>query len=801
MIPVDCKSRETSNNMSRRYIFALVIALASFMTHAQSDYGQWILHPVFAGENIVNCIDTGDDVYYLASGNLFCYDKDTQENEHLNRANYMSDTGVKNIYYNKEKGYIMVAYQNSNIDVIDVRSGSVSNISDIKEANITSSRTINDITFASNNRVVVSTDFGFVILNDSKLEVVSSYISDNAMASGIFLGNYLIVNQGGRFYYAPASKHIQQMSDFRSSVGGLTGPMVPVGNDRFFVLDKQQLALVTVTDNDGTLTFNSSKIASGTPVAVHKMHDGGFVASFKDADYYYTTGATGDNAVKHDGVGIYSSQESSGLMWVLDGEGLKSLNGEVVTNNIVPNAISISTIPFWMTYDVATDRLYLTSTSDNAILSDILDQDMDFVLANKTQFNTYDGVFWEDVTPADMPEPDAEGSYCPGWFLISPNEPNTYFFSTRKKGIMKVTDGKIVANYNGEECGFIKKTRMPAMQFDSEGNLWIVQPQDSDHPVRALTPAKQEKTKLTAQDFIYNNSAHISNLYHNSFKRAQFAIGAGDTKVFACGHYQKPIVIWDNNPDLSVKHSISFASGTLPDQDGKNMSWYDIRCLTADNNGLVWMGTTSGIIAFDPRKAFDPGFYVTHIKVPRNDGTNLADYLLDGQTINCIAVDGANRKWIGTNESGLFLVSADGQQVLKRFNATNSVLGVNQIYQVCCDPTSNSVFVTTPLGVAEYKSDATPGQESYSNIYAYPNPVRPDYGGPITITGLMENSVVKITDPAGNVIRTLKSTGGMVSWDGCNYNGDLVPTGVYSILASPAEGSGKGAATRVLIVR
>ena len=166
-----------------------------------------------------------------------------------------------------------------------------------------------------------------------------------------------------------------------------------------------------------------------------------------------------------------------------------------------------------------------------------------------------------------------------------------------------------------------------------------------------------------------------------------------------------------------------------------------------------------------------------------------------------MVVDPANRKWIGTNESGLFLVSADGQQVLKRFNATNSVLGVNQIYQVCCDPTSNSVFVTTPLGVAEYKSDATPGQESYSNIYAYPNPVRPDYGGPITITGLMENSVVKITDPAGNVIRTLKSTGGMVSWDGCNYNGDLVPTGVYSILASPAEGSGKGAATRVLIVR
>ena len=488
-------------------------------------------------------------------------------------------------------------------------------------------------------------------------------------------------------------------------------------------------------------------------------------------------------------------------MWVLTPEGLKHMSGGTVTHNITPNAISISSYPFWMAYDTANDQLYLTSTSDNAVLDNILDLGAEIALANKTQFNTFDGIFWEDVTPEDMPEPDAEGSYCCNWFVLSPNESNTYYFSTRKKGVVKVTDKKIVAWYNSENCGFITKTRMPALRFDSQGNLWIVQTQDNDHPVRVLTPAKQAKgSQITAQDFIYNNSNHISNLNHNSFKRAQFAIGAGDTKVFASGHYQKPIVIWNNNSDLSLNRSISFASGTLPDQDGKNMAWYDIRCLTADLNGLVWMGTTTGVIAFDPSKAFDADFHVNHIKVPRNDGTNLADYLLDGQTINCIAVDGANRKWIGTKDSGLFLVSADGQTVLKNFNANNSVMGSNQIYYVCCDPTSNAVFVSTPLGVAEYKSDATPGQANYSNIYAYPNPVRPDYGGPINITGLMENSLVKIADPSGNVIRSLKSTGGMVSWDGCNYNGHLVPTGVYTILASPANGSG-GGTTKVLIVR
>ena len=768
-----------------KYILTLVIALAAMVSQAQDDYGKWVLHPVFAGENITNCIDTGDEVYYLASGNLYRYDKETQENEHLNRANYLNDSGVENIYFNADKNYIMVAYQNSNIDVINLRNGDVSNISDIKNADISTSKTINSITFAAPNMAIVATDFGFVIINDSKLEVISSYISDKAMEGAMILGKYLIINQGGNFHYAPVSKHIQQMSDFSSAWVGLVGPMIPIGDNRFFVLATDQLAVVTATEDNGRLSFSATKVASGRPVTVNKMSDGGYVASFKNTDYYYTTSATGDNAARHEGAGIYSSSEGGSGMWVLDAQGLKHYNGDTLTDNILPNAISISGVPFWMEYDVANSKLYLTSTADNVILDD---------LVGVTQINTFDGNFWHNVTPDGVPEPD-EGCY---WPVMSPNEDNTYFISTRKKGFLKIANDKIVVNLNNASCGI--NDRMAALRFDSHGNLWIVQTRDNEHPVRVLTPAKQAKSQITAQDFIFNTSSHIRNLNSEGFKRSQFTIGNGDTKVFTSGQYGEALVLWNNNSDLSLSKSISFASGALTDQDGKSLDWYEIRSLATDNSGLVWMGTTSGMISFDPNKAFDADFHVTHIKVPRNDGTNLADYLLDGQTVNCIAVDGANRKWIGTEASGLFLVSADGQQVLKNFNATNSVIGSNEIYQVCCDPTGNSVFVTTPLGVAEYKSDATPGQANFNNIYAYPNPVRPDYGGPINITGLMDDSLVKIADPSGNVIRSLKSTGGMVSWDGCNYEGDLVPTGVYTILASQADGSGGGTA-KVLIVR
>ncbi len=192
---------------------------------------------------------------------------------------------------------------------------------------------------------------------------------------------------------------------------------------------------------------------------------------------------------------------------------------------------------------------------------------------------------------------------------------------------------------------------------------------------------------------------------------------------------------------------------------------------------------------------------MNHIKVPRNDGTDMADYLLSGLQVNDIAVDGANRKWIATQSSGLFLVSADGTQIIKKFNTTNSALTSNTVFQVCCNPNSNSVYVTTPSGLYEYFSDSSPAETSYDNIYAYPNPVRPDYGGDVTIMGLMDNSLVKIADAGGNVIRQLKSTGGMVTWDCCDQYGDRVKTGIYMVLCSRANGGSESVVTKIAVVR
>jgi hypothetical protein len=240
----------------------------------------------------------------------------------------------------------------------------------------------------------------------------------------------------------------------------------------------------------------------------------------------------------------------------------------------------------------------------------------------------------------------------------------------------------------------------------------------------------------------------------------------------------------------------------LTDQDEKEYKWNRIFCFTEDLNGKIWMGTTNGVVEFNPADAFGSNFRVNRIKVPRNDGTSYADYLLSDESVTCIAVDGANRKWIGTLTSGVFLVSADGTQILKKLNTSNSYLTDNMIYSICCNPNTNTVYIGTSTGTLEYSSDATPASENYENVIAYPNPVKPDYTGLITVRGLMDNSLVKIADSAGNVVKSLQSTGGMVTWDGCNSNGQRVKTGVYYVLASQNEsGTSSGVVTKIMIIR
>jgi ligand-binding sensor domain-containing protein len=236
------------------------------------------------------------------------------------------------------------------------------------------------------------------------------------------------------------------------------------------------------------------------------------------------------------------------------------------------------------------------------------------------------------------------------------------------------------------------------------------------------------------------------------------------------------------------------------DQDGNKFQPTNFLCVAQDQDNALWMGTTDGpIVLNNQSKAFDANYACTRIKIPRNDGTNLADFLLDGMKINAIAVDGANRKWIGTESSGVFLVSANGLETVKHFTSENSPLLSNNIISIGINEKTGEVFFGTGKGLISYQSDAIEGGESFNNVHAFPNPVRETYKGVITITGLVTDSRVKITDITGNVVFETISNGGVATWDGNRRTGDRVATGVYLALCFSPDGK-QYATAKILVI-
>ena len=770
--------------MTLKKILLLVVAILFGLLPltAQNAVGDWRIHTSFVGSQVSTVAETNGWVYYLSSGNLFRLDKETSENESLNIVNDLSDSGIKQIYYNSDRDYLVVIYDNANIDIIQ-SDGSVVNMPEIKDAVMTSSKGINDVTFAS-GVMYLATDFGYVVINDSKFVVKESHLYGEPLVSVAQVGGKLLLSTADAFYYGDADVYHEQLSSFTRKDYQLNCRIWPIDDEAFFCITGWTFLSKMTLNDDGTASFNGHSIIKSKSTVIQER-PGGFLLNTPLLGKCYKTDRNGEITEEIETSGEMCSAHPSGedKLWAAGANGLHLLGED---NYYLPNALSFSS-PLWMTYNKGKDMLYVSSPTANAF----------YKTALPSYVNTYDGTWWKDVTPEGAPK---TGTY---WIEFLPDDDNTYFVGGWTTGLYKVTNNEIVLKYNADNSPLLKfqGAMHPITSIDRYGNVWVVQSlENPEHPVMVLPAAKAKLNETTASDWVL---PEIEGAYTGHTQRASFLSTRNsnyDIKLFTDGDYQMPIVIWNSGGDLGI-HPQQVSFSRFLDQDGQYVSWTYIMCLAEDLNGIVWMGTTEGVISFNPAQAFSADFKVNHIKVPRNDGTGMADYLLDGIQVNGIAVDGANRKWIATQTSGLFLVSADGTKIINKFNTTNSPLASNTVYKVCCNPNSNSVFITTPSGLYEYFSDSTPAESSYDNIYAYPNPVRPEYTGNVTITGMMDNSLVKIADASGFVIRQLKSTGGMATWDCCDQFGERVKTGVYMVLCSQAGGGSEAVVTKIAVIR
>ncbi len=755
--------------MIKKIFLAIFLALP-LLASAQLGAGLWKIHPYFVGSSAKNCIDTGEKVYYLSNGSLFCYDKAAQSNSVLDVNGALNGVIISQIYYNYARGYIVVTYSDCNIDIIK-NDGQVVNVPAIKEVVMHKAKTINDVNFC-NGRMYVATSFGYLLLDDETFDIKEVRNYDVSVASVAEVGAYKVMSLSGKFYYSEASEQVETVGRHRQVANAKgNGRIYPISDTKFFLTCSSTFQIVTIghgTDSLGvdTLNFSFQQVVAAAPTTVQPTPTG-FVASFPAKNYYYTIVPSGATYTKVTGNKLMSSQEE-GNWWTLGADGLTHVVAGVASENVQPTGVSISANAYWSTYDRYQQRVLLCRTTDNYVLP----------AANsgaKTEINSYDGTSWQNITPSNAP--NNSGNL---WIAVSPNEPDTYYYCCRTtSGVCKVQNNTVVARYAENNSPYA--ARCAAIQFDSKGNLWMAQSRSANNiDAFAISAANQQLTQVDSSKFVINDMGGAC--YSSGFKRITFGIGAGDTKVFSAGDWGCNLVFWTNNDDLSLKQYKTFKSFT--DQNNQSYTsdyWIYIK---PDNDSILWIGSFDGVISLDPREAFNEDFRINRINFYKNEGVDAQGVLLEGTQVNCIDVDADNNKWLATNTSGVYYVNHDGTEIFKRFDSSNSPLPSDQIYSVSCNRATGSVVIVTPNGVVEYFPGVTPAEDDYSNVYAYPELVEPDFTGMVTIQGLMANSNVVITDGDGNVVKTIVSDGGIALWDVCDDNGDRVNTGIYKVYAS-----------------
>ena len=380
-----------------------------------------------------------------------------------------------------------------------------------------------------------------------------------------------------------------------------------------------------------------------------------------------------------------------------------------------------------------------------------------------------------------------------------PSDPD-HLFAAGRAGMYEFRNGRLERYYNSTnsplQTAVDRGTQLDdnyaivnSIAYGTDGSLWLFNCQTTDNSLMELT-ADGTFTKHDDPAFMYDGLSlqAVTSMMFDSRGLLWFTNNNYTTSSFYC--YQP-----------STGAVAAFTPRT--NQNGTTLNLADgIRCIAEDADGNMWVGTMSGPLMLDAHyiSGDDPVF--TQVIVPRNDGTNYGDYLLDGIDITAMAVDGAGRKWFGTSSNGVYLVSRDNMTQIEHFTSANSPLLSDNIESIAVNGATGEVFFGTDMGLCSYMGDATtPSAEmTKDNVYAYPNPVRPDYTGPITVTGLSYNADVKITTVNGTLVAEGRSNGGTFTWDGCDLEGRRVASGVYMVLTATENGD-SGTVCKIAVIK
>lgn len=782
----------------RRILTSVICCLLALCGVAQNkslntEIGQWRDHLSYYFTHNVDKV--GDRVLTACGSSLFYFDNKTKEMEKLSKVNGLSDAGLGVVAYDSVTESIIITYENSNIDI--VQKGKVFNIPDIKNRFIEGSKAINSISFYD-SKAYLSCGFGVVVLDLNRHEIYDTwYLGNNSSAISV---NCVYVNDtaifagtvnGLLYAYKNSSTLAASESWKRIRLGDTASTSFQNRNVNYVLpLGDKMIVSAYADDNNSSILFryNGKQMDTLTTFFVTKMRsfkEGLLVINWLGMSIYDEN----FNQVFHisdqwnpipnltldiydaiiDGEDLWFAHHYTGLIHVPDYK----------SNNLKNTEIFFPDGPM-------SDHTYgLTFTPKGKLY--VAPGGKDITNANKYldgDIYIYDGAWWSTI------EKNTFLSNYNNRFLdvlnmtVDPNDDNHIMAASWWNGVLEVRNDSLVNIYDESNTFGVltphdESYRIVGVQYDLSGNLLIGNSLSSN--ALAYQNYRGEWGSFLTTDFLVGDADELGGMLEDRYNHYKLLYTT-----------TSKILVINNNGEIRF---INPNRGSLLATDRLN-------CMAQDKEGEIWIGTEKGIkVIYSLNDAFTSAGQTANIECNNivYDEEGIPQYLLSFENIQCIMVDGANRKWVGTERNGIYVLSANGDKEIKHFTVENTPLLSGKVVCMAQNPITGEVFIGTDRGLVSYRAESLPVEEESKELTVFPNPIRPDYNGMIAIKGCAEDSDIRITDAQGRMVAHVKSLGGQAVWDGKNFNGQKVGSGVYFIFSSANEGKSKADGKFVII--
>ncbi len=762
--------------MKKKLLYFLFLIVVQ-MGFAQNN----LLWKGYFSYNDIKDISESPTAVFAASENaLFAKNIASSEIKTINTVDGLSGETISSLYYSKTFNKTLVGYENGLLIVINETDGSMLKVVDIINKQLPASiKKINHF-MEYDGIVYVSCDFGIVQFNLTTMQFGDTYfIGDNGVETIV------------------AQTTIYNGSIYAATNNGIKRADITNKN----LVDFNQWTKIATGSWSSIEAFGIELIAINTSGYMYRytINSDSFAGYFQLSQPSVDMRSTINYLIISTASSVYIYNNQMVLVRQINSNQILGINPNFTCATIIGDSVYLGTKENGMiTATVSVSSLFENSTPSGPSRNNI------FALqATTTSLWAVYGNYTGDYNPYPLDSYGISKYNTSGWLnipyekvlgaksmcriTINPNNENEVYASSFFSGLLKIKDDVPIFLYNEKNSGLESLTflgpsyidvRINGTAFDKAGNLWVT---------NSLIKNGLKELKANGQWQSFSTDAILNSSMATDY--GKMTIDKNGTKWLTTN--RDGIVGFNESTNKFKKITIGADTGNLP--------VVDARSVAVDNNDQLWIGTTKGLRVLPNVSSFltDAQLNTNSIIILDN---NLAQELMYEQFITDIVVDGANNKWIGTLDSGLFLVSPNGQKTIYHFTSSNSPLPSNVINDIGINSITGEVFIATDKGLVSFKGTATAANDNLNNVYVYPNPVRPEYTGTVKIAGLLDKANIKITDIEGNLVYETTSEGGTIEWDTMAFGKYKVASGVYMIFIASQDGT-ETKVKKVMIIR